>query len=206
MDSFQSSHRETERPIAIAYTPTEPSALHKPQLAINHNDDVDEFGNHYQHNFDAPFFPSVNLEGIPTSNNGWAVVTSSTHAPTIDPYKLEKRNDIISPSLMNAAHTVNNAASGSSTSSSQLEEGQNIELNTEKFNIETFKPELQSGFKPLFTAEHVQEIANHIQEKSSNIVKKDDSIEALIYEDSGEDSTDNSGADDNDSEMTTLFS
>lgn len=158
---------------------------------------MDEFGNpshgeHYQHNFDAPFFPSVNLEGVASTNNGWAVVTTAA------PSKLEKRNDIISPSLANAAHT--SSRPEASTSSSQLEEGQSVEVITQKFNFDSFQPELQSGFKPIFTEDTPKQ--NHqVQEHASANVTKDDSIEALIYEDSGESSNEESQTDN--SEMTT---
>lgn len=196
-----STYRETERPIAIAYTPTEPNTLFKPQS--NHNNvDVDEFGNpsrgeHYQHNFDAPFFPSVNLEGVPSTNTGWAVVTST--ATPLNTSKLEKRNDIISPSLANAAHShIDHEAE---TSSSQVEEGQSVEVITQKFNIDSFQPELQSGFKPIFSVDKPETPAR-IQEKSATAVTKDDSIEALIYEDLANDSSDESETEN--SEMTTI--
>lgn len=198
-----SNYRETERPIAIAYTPTEPNTLYKPQPNHNNNNnnvDVDEFGNpsrgeHYQHNFDAPFFPSVNLEGAPSTHTGWAVVTAATPNTS----KLEKRNDMISPSLPNAAHA--HLEPEADTSSSQVEEGQSIEVITQKFNIDSFQPELQSGFKPIFTVDAPEKPAR-VQEKPSATATKDDSIEALIYEDSGDDS--NNESETENSEMTTL--
>lgn len=199
-------YRETERPIAIAYTPTEPSNSYKPPANHqNNNEDVDEFGNpshgeHYQQNFDAPFFPSVNLEAVQSTNNGWAVVTpSNIHE---NPTKIEKRNDVISPSLINAIHT-HSKESTADTSSNQIEEGESVEVITQKFNIDSFQPELHSGFKPIYSVDNPPKSAPaSIEEKSTSNVKNDDSIEALIYEDSNGESDEEENETEN-SEMTT---
>lgn len=163
------------------------------------SDDLDEFGNpsqgeHYQQNFDAPFFPSVNLEGAPRPSNGWAVVTPLAHAQNST--KIEKRNDMISPSLMNAGHISNQDRSN--TENHQMEEGEKVEIEAQPlFNLDSFQPELQSGFKPIYPSDDKQET---IAPKSS-MPKKDDSIEALIYEDTETESVEENETERN--EMTT---
>lgn len=171
------------------------------------SDDLDEFGNpsqgeHYQQNFDAPFFPSVNLEStVQSIHKGWAVVAPA--ANTKNDSKLEKRNDIISPSLMNAAHISNHRESSNDREPTQVEDGEQMAVAPPKFDLDNFQPELQSGFKPIYPSNAPQTLdqSHGVQQKSAP--KNDDSIEALIYDDSGTESESDEENDTEKNEMTT---
>lgn len=102
---------------------------------------------------------------------------------------------------MNAHSHKMEPAIAAAASSDQIEDGESVEVITQKFDMDSFQPELHSGFKPIYPADGAPKPpAKNIMEKSSPNSKKDDSIEALIYEDSEGDSEEN---DTENSEMTT---
>lgn len=126
---------------------------------------------HSGQNFDAPFFPSINLENTQSTNNGWAVVTPAAALP-IHPDSIESQNESknskISTSLINQ--------SANETSKETSESETVAETVTNKFNVENFQPELQGGFKPIYKNIETPAIK---QDRSDN-------IDALIYDDDGE--------------------
>lgn len=183
-------YRLTERPIAIAYTPTEPNhyygipkqdndkysnANHASsviQEILGDDGDTDEFGNpsrgeNYEQDFQAPFYPSMNLGGnIPTEKrNGWAVVSPSSLTSNIDRSDSgEDSEEKITP----PAQSMQSADEGL------------VDQNTEHFSMDKFQPDFQSGFKPIYP---VDSKPQNVAPKTSKLPKDDESIEALVYED-----------------------
>lgn len=231
--------RITDRPIAIAYTPTEPSHIYRPAAAAigpaysqhgyqhpaehgyfshaNHassviaeirddadaasatthhqlqydttatsaaaavaahhrrvHNDTDEFGNpsrgdNYRQEFEAPFYPSVNLDKHPeTIRNNWAVVTPPS----------QQSADAAASEETNKSTTKSAAATTSTTSTMTKAAGidrsdSNIAASTTKANdrdgstsgesatasspvadskehFSQFQPEFQGGFRPIY--------------------------------------------------------
>lgn len=56
-----------------------------------------------------------------------------------------------------------------------------IDVNTESFNSESFQPDFQSGFKPIYPAD-IKENPT-VKPKATKVAKEVDSIEALVYDD-----------------------
>lgn len=178
--------RLTERPIAIAYTPTEPTHYYdngdKFSIA-NHAssvipeirdeaDETDEYGNpsrgeNYQQDFQAPFYPSVSLGNSPDHRNGWSVLTSTQN--------LAKNKEINNRSDTN----VENGDEKAENKDDEMIDG--MDVNTESFNAESFQPEFQSGFKPIYPADVKESPA--VTPKAVKAAKEVDSIEALVYDD-----------------------
>lgn len=131
----------TEAPIAIAYTPTEPNAYKRKYSNVNlatpviteirHDSqteegpsiDFDNRGQHFEKNFMAPFYPSVSLGTATNSpSNGWNIVDSTTNKNLYEKNKIN-RADV---------------------------EEENLETTTKSFELDSFQPELQGGFKPIY--------------------------------------------------------
>lgn len=110
----------------------------------------------------APFFPSVNLENTQSTRNGWSIVTP----PTIQSRNDVENNDKISALLVNQKTNDTNS-DNRGDGSTEI----SIETTTKRFDINSFQPELQGGFRPIFKSPEV------IAAK-----KKSDSIEALVQE------------------------
>lgn len=155
------------------------------------NEDTDEFGNpshgeNYEQDFQAPFYPSVNLgNSIPDKQrNGWAVVTPSaggTSSPLSLAAALTSSKNMINRSDMHMSDTKNQSHSGAITNSSDISN----EDHTENFNMNSFQPDFQGGFKPIYPPGSMK--TNRpidIAPKSAKLPHEDDSIEALVYEDS----------------------
>lgn len=149
------------------------------------NEDTDEFGNpsrgeNYEQDFEAPFYPSVNLgNSIPDKRNGWAVVTptssSAVAAPLLSSKEMINRSDKHMVDMRNQSH-------GTITNSSEISN----EENTEHFNMNSFQPDFQGGFKPIYPAAGKMKTnrpVNDIAPKSAKLPKDDDSLDALVYED-----------------------
>lgn len=146
--------RITEKPIAIAYTPTEPNHNYyyqKPQFddkfsmpnygspviseirdesqteSSLYNHDDTKYHN-YEDNFQAPFHASINLGGEKISNSyeGWSIVTPSASSLQANNNKIDRSDD-------------------------NVEEHEH-EKPEKKNNIESnqFQPEYLSGFKPIY--------------------------------------------------------
>lgn len=113
----------------------------------------------------APFFPSVNLENTKSTRNGWSIVTP----PTIQSRNDVENNDKISALLLNK--NLNETKSENRTDESTET---HIETTTRKFDINNFQPELQGGFRPIFTSPEASVVP--VAEKKS------DNIDALVYE------------------------
>lgn len=180
--------RLTERPIAIAYTPTEPSHYYDhgdrfsnanhassviPEIRDETDDETDEFGNpsrgeNYQQDFQAPFYPSVSLGNSPDHRNGWAVLSPSQNSAKNK--EIDNRSD------------TNIESDGKKSDNENEDMMEDIEMHTESFNSESFKPELQSGFKPIYPAETMNENPT-VEGKVNKAAKEVDSIEALVYDD-----------------------
>lgn len=145
-----------------------------------HND-TDEFGNpargdNYRQEFEAPFYPSVNLDKHPeTIRNQWAVVTppAETDATTAAKAAANKKaagidrsdshdvadeedenaDDVVAKREMNAKKSENNQTK--STDAVRLDKTETVEpkivaADKEKFNQAGFQPELQGGFRPIY--------------------------------------------------------
>lgn len=209
--------RVTDRPIAIAYTPTEPNHYYQQHIPGSHpaghfsnanyassviseirdepavphhhhvHDDTDEFGNpsrgeNYQQDFQAPFYPSINLEGAPPRNS-WAVVTPSSSTSSAGQYDLNK----IDRSDSQAMEHRDNAAQQKDSDNEDDDDSTDMDHTTatEKFSMNKFQPDFQSGFKPIIPPPILKSTEN-LEAKSSS-KHADDSIEALVYDDDGED-------------------
>ncbi|XP_055852706.1 inactive histone-lysine N-methyltransferase 2E [Episyrphus balteatus] len=146
----------TETPIAIAYTPTEPNHYHgihpymqdrfssvnlatpvireirDQQTEDTLNQDLDTRGQNFEKDFMAPFYPSMSLDtatSSPIASNGWNIYHGTTERPAAALYE---KNNI-------------NRADVSSAGSSDEEEA-----TTKSFELDSFQPELQGGFKPIY--------------------------------------------------------
>lgn len=150
----------SDRPIAIAYSPTEPNPspnhladVYRPTPAHHHSTPVfvnavnDENPNANQQ-FQAPFIPSINLENTQSTHNGWLIVTPPTSVVG-GPSKTDAKSNRISASLINL-----NATSSISRSDSEetAESVVSVENTTRKFDFDSFKPDFQSGFVPIYKA------------------------------------------------------
>lgn len=123
---------------------------------------VPEVSENVNQQFQAPFFPSINLENTQSTHNGWSVVTPSTFIDNShlisnrlqqqqqqrqqlsEPKTNSKSNNLISASLLNVNGTVNQSEN---ENSSKIQS--NIEESTKKFDIDSFKPDFLGGFKPI---------------------------------------------------------
>ncbi|GAB0092828.1 hypothetical protein DMENIID0001_078650 [Sergentomyia squamirostris] len=154
----------TDRPIAIAYTPTEPSHYNRrpddrfsipnygnaviseirdTQTEASFSRDESEFpvrDEHYEQDFQAPFFPSINLGTV------------------TDPYR--ENNNKIDRSDVDINETEFNSA----------------ELVTKKFNPDVFQPEYLGGFKPIYPSDphHSQniQVSSEIRETSASTTEE----------------------------------
>ncbi|XP_067618896.1 mucin-4 [Eurosta solidaginis] len=171
-----------DKPIAIAYSPTEPSPYRRmgsssaqqfsnvnlassvigeirtdTQTEEGLSNDFDMRAQNLEKNFMAPFYPSVSL-GTATNapSNGWNILPSTTEAA----YIYRKNN-------------INRADVMADTGPGEL----SAELTTTKTNFETdnFQPEMQGGFKPIYPPgytvedeadEHPKEISRNENESS----------------------------------------
>ncbi|EDW83635.1 uncharacterized protein Dwil_GK13575 [Drosophila willistoni] len=144
----------TEAPIAIAYTPTEPSAYvrteqqnQKFSTVINEirtqdtqteeglSGDFDLRGQSFEKNFMAPFYPSLSL-GTATgpaggvTNPNWNVVPSTTNKAIYEKNNINRADvDAIEENKKDADSS---------------------ELILEKSELDNFQPQLQGGFKPIY--------------------------------------------------------
>lgn len=156
--SFTCAHNtHSDRPIAIAYSPTEPNPSHladvyRPtpahQAAVHHSTPVfvnvpDDTANANQQ-FQAPFIPSVNLENTQSTHNGWSIVTPPTVVSGGS--KIESKGNRISASLANA----NVTSISRSDSAETVDVETRVESETGKFDFEHFKPDFQGGFLPIY--------------------------------------------------------
>lgn len=176
----------TERPIAIAYTPTEPTHYYQgdkfsianhaspviPEIRDEIEDDVDEFGNpsrgeNYQQDFQAPFYPSVSLGNAPDHRNGWSVLSSTQNSA--------KNKEITNRSDTNIE---SNDKKSDDEDKDMMDE---MDVNTESFNSDNFQPDFQSGFKPIYPADMKE--SPTVTPKAAKVAKEVDSIEALVYDD-----------------------
>ena len=133
------------------------------------------------------------MENAPSTHNGWAVVTPSAPSVTTSNNKIEKRNDVISPSLTNHAQKQDQQ---SNDEEDHQEEATDSEA--QKFDIDSFQPELHGGFRPILSTSPVGVQAT--EKVAKHAANADDSIDALVYEDLG--SKDDAGTTDRIEEHT----
>lgn len=182
--------------MAEVYRPT-PAHHSNTPLYVNA---VPEISQSVNQQFQAPFIPSINLENTQSTHNGWSVVTPSTffsnsnlNQPQQQALQSESKNNNnninrISASLSNVNGTVVQAETDNSSS-----ESQSIEDSTKRFDIDSFKPDFQSGFKPIYKTSAEQRLEQKssieskqpIETKSSDEIsdRSDISLESLIYDD-----------------------
>ncbi|EDW23822.1 GL23816 [Drosophila persimilis] len=173
----------TETPIAIAYTPTEPSVFRRTSTAGDQDQkfsninlatpviseirqdtqteeglssDFDLRGQNYEKNFMAPFYPSVSLGGGGAGASGAAAVNWNIVPSTTDQAIYEK-NSINRADVEPAEETKEKE----SATASALTAEKNPEL-------DSFQPQLQGGFKPIYPPgyQHVEQQIDHEDAKN----------------------------------------
>lgn len=152
------------------------SEIRDDEAAVNRpHDDTDEFGNpsrgeNYQQDFQAPFYPSINLEKSPTRNS-WAVVTPPPKFA--DDHNQIDRSDAHAMEHVDAASDEDEAKTETSSAAAK-----------ESFSLDSFQPEFQGGFMPIVAPEMPSVAAAAVQTPVKVVAKHaDDSIEALVYDD-----------------------
>ncbi|XP_053659408.1 uncharacterized protein LOC128708455 [Anopheles marshallii] len=130
-------------------------------------DDVDEFGNpsrRYEQSFQAPFQASMSLDPVKVTNpyEGWAVVTSSPQA-----LKLQQQQTVSKPEpapvrQYNSPNTIDRSDVGDTTSTGTGDDSADrtasapvtaSSASTTTFDPNSFQPELQGGFRPIYGAD-----------------------------------------------------
>lgn len=194
-----SSFVYSDRPIAIAYSPTEPNPSHladvyRPTQSFptptQHStpvfvNAVDDQTLNANQQFQAPFIPSINLENTQSTHNGWAIVTPPTYGGAS---RTESKNNRISASLVNSHSNTNATSISRSDSDETFESEASVESTTKKFDFDSFKPDLQGGFMPIYKSTlpsaSSQEKSESIKTKSDEKSDRSDiSLESLIYDD-----------------------
>lgn len=168
---------------------------------------VPEVSENVNQQFQAPFFPSINLENTQSTHNSWSVVTPSTFINNLNLISTQPQqqqlqqhqlsepnsnNNLISASLLNVNGTVYPNENSSKIQSS-------IEESTKKFDIESFKPDFLGGFKPIIKSSAERSEAKSVElspmpsstrvenESSDEISDRSDiwnsSLESLGYDD-----------------------
>lgn len=204
--------RRSDRPIAIAYQPTEPNPSHladvyRPTPAhstpvfVNAVNDESLNGNQQ---FQAPFIPSLNLENTQSTHNGWSIVTPPSVPSGPQTESKNNQNHRISSSLVNANANVNANTNGNgngnvnanstsisrSDSEETAESEQSGEITTKRFDFDNFKPDLQGGFMPIYknnnaaSAERETEAPKIQSDEKSD--RSDFSLGSLFYDDDEE--------------------
>lgn len=178
--------KETRRPIAIAYTPTQPPQYpnHKPDYTTNHqpeyeNDDEDIRGEHYEQDFQAPFFPSVSLGGTVVKNEyeGWNVITPTTTTTSSSSSQTSKTQKPISSLLINTKHEINRSDTINQSQTEASPSTLKYESTTKKFNPDTFQPEYETGFRPI-----IPNISNLTPQKLVHVTQPPSTISATTQQ------------------------
>ncbi|KAH8418042.1 hypothetical protein KR222_010931 [Zaprionus bogoriensis] len=165
----------TEAPIAIAYTPTEPNAYRRngpvkpaerpqndrfemrPDTQTEQvlSNDFDVRGQNFEKDFMAPFYPSASLGGglNPSSNplpSNWKIVQSAPEQT------LYEKNHI------------NRADVEATVEKKDAETKNSTDVTTEKsFELDSFQPQLQGGFRPIYLPDYVPTEQKEEQDESS---------------------------------------
>lgn len=103
----------------------------------------------------------------PDHRNGWSVLSSNQN--------LAKNKEVINRSDVN----VDNDEKKSDNENEDMDD--DMDVNTEAFNSESFQPDFQSGFKPIYPADMKENPS--VAPKANKAAKEVDSIEALVYDD-----------------------
>ncbi|XP_014095805.3 mucin-2 [Bactrocera oleae] len=161
-----------DTPIAIAYSPTEPSpyrrvGVSEPPRFSNVNlassviseirtdtqteeglsNDFDKRGQNLEKNFMAPFYPSVSLGSATNApSNGWNILPSTTEKT------IYEKNNI-------------NRADVDETASADFTET----TTAKSFEMDSFQPELQGGFKPIYPPGYKLENEEHAQAEPEEV-------------------------------------
>lgn len=160
----------TEAPIAIAYTPTEPNPfirngpmkldqkLFSGKYGVNEmgpetqteevlGNDFDLRGHNFEKNFMAPFYPSVSLGG---ANSGVSEVAN----PALSNWKIVQS---ASSEKVYEKNNINRADVEPSAYKKEKEPENSTDVTTEKHSdLDSFQPQLQGGFKPIFPANYMK--------------------------------------------------
>lgn len=165
------------RPTQSFPTPTQ----HSTPVFVNAVNDENQNVNQQ---FQAPFIPSINLENTQSTHNGWAIVTPPS---VFGISKTESKNHRISASLVNSN---SDTISISRSDSVEIAESDaSVEKTTKKFDFDSFKPDLQGGFMPIYKTA-LTPIASSQEKNEPSRTKSDEksdrsdiSLESLIYDD-----------------------
>ena len=133
-------------------------------------DDVDEFGNpsrRYEQSFQAPFQASMSLDPVKVTNpyEGWAVVTSSPQALKLQQQQ-QQQQAVHKPDLSpirphNSPNSIDRSDIGDTTSTGTGDDSADrpaasapvTTSSTANFDQNSFQPELQGGFRPIYGAD-----------------------------------------------------
>lgn len=167
-----------DTPIAIAYSPTEPNPYRNmgqkkyphnlpqfsnpnsasqviPEIRDENEFEADSRGQNYEKDFQAPFYPSMSLNSA--TPNGWSyeVTSSPTSESLLD--KLYQKNNI------------NRSDKGEKQNEPPVIEAAKAKVNEDG---ESFFPELQGGFKPIYPPGYKEEdeqslISKKVEEASN---------------------------------------
>ncbi|XP_053672163.1 proline-rich protein 36 [Anopheles nili] len=134
-------------------------------------DDVDEFGNpsrRYEQSFQAPFQASMSLDPVKVTNpyEGWAVVTSSPQALKLQQQvqqqpqqnTVHSESSVVHKHMSSGPNTIDRSDLGDTTSTGSGDEGDEhrgtpSETSSSSFDADSFQPELQGGFRPIYGAD-----------------------------------------------------
>lgn len=162
----------------IPHVPNVPNVPNVPEQAVNVNQQ-----------FQAPFIPSINLENTQSTHNGWLIVTPPT---VLSGSNTDSKSNRISASLANT-----NVTSISRSDSGEIVESDaSVEKTTKKFDIDSFMPDFQGGFVPIYknapiTSESKESDKSKAADKMDEISDRSDiSLESLIYDDNDGDDDD----------------
>lgn len=160
-----------DTPIAIAYSPTESNPYRSlgqkkffngqqqsqfsnpnsasqviPEIRDENEYETDSRGQNYEKDFQAPFYPSMSLNSA--TPNGWSYeVTGAPSGPQLD--DLFEKNNI---NRADKELVVNEKGTMSTTEKSKLSEE----------NDDTFSPQLQGGFKPIYPPGYKEEDQDNV--------------------------------------------
>ncbi|EDV43651.2 uncharacterized protein Dana_GF18597 [Drosophila ananassae] len=178
----------TETPIAIAYTPTEPSVFRRDQgqkfsninlatSVINEirqdtqteeglSSDFDLRGQNFEKDFMAPFYPSVSLGGDssgaaavnPAAPSNWNIVPSTTDQGIFEKNKINRADLDEAEEKKVAEESVTASALTAEKSS----------------DMDSFQPQLQGGFKPIYPPgyKHVEQIEQEEIAGAKNVAQE----------------------------------
>lgn len=149
------------------------------------HDETDNFdrGENYKQDFEAPFYPSVNIDRPQNpARNSWAIVT-----PPSAVYSNGNRLNAIDRSDNNVSDEPSTSVEQNRPETNQMSNStpstvvvHSVET-TQSFDPDKFQPDFQGGFKPIYPPSTTPKATETklIDAKSTNL-DAEDSIESLI--------------------------